>query len=85
MASNFMELSMENRGLSWSIGGKKQLITAISTWACLTALTTFFIQRSMGLEEFNNITEYHKNVQSIGKKSHSNTTIIMKQASAYSS
>lgn len=33
------------------------------------SLDNFFIQRSMGLEEFNNITEYHKNVQSIGKKS----------------
>lgn len=36
MASNFMELSMENRGVAWSIGGRQQknLIEVILIMAC---------------------------------------------------
>lgn len=56
MASNFMELSMENRGVAWSIGGEQQIsFNCVNYDPVLSYNLGNCFQRSMELEKCNHL------------------------------
>lgn len=60
------ELSMENRGVAWSIGGECLIYFFLVN---MTISTLTISLRSVELEECNNLAEYFESLQSIGMKS----------------